>query len=186
MIAAHRLAANWYWLLVRGLLALAFGILVFVYPGSAIAAFVILFGAYAFVDGMFVLIAGLRFAHPDSGSWWWMIVQGLAGIAAGVLTFFWPQITALVLGILVAAWAVVTGVFEILTAFQLRKNVPGEILLLVAGLLSVALGIFLSLFPITALLAGIWIVGVYAIVAGIALVVLSFRLRSLAAHGSTI
>ena len=184
MIAAHQLAANWGWVLLRGLLAIAFGVLAFWFPGSAIAAFVILFAAFAFVDGLFVLVAGLRFAHPDSGSWWWLILQGLAGIAAGVLTFFWLQITARVLGIMIAAWAIVTGVFEIATAFQLRKNVPGELLLLLAGLLSVALGVFLAFVPWTALLAFVWVIAIYALIAGVALVMLAFRLRSLAAHNA--
>jgi len=184
MIAAHKLAQNWYWLLIRGLIGIAFGILVFVYPASAIAAFVILFGAFAFADGLFVLIAGLRFAHPDSGQWWWTIIQGLAGIAAGVLTFFWPAYVALILGILIAAWAIVTGVFEIATAIQLRKNVPGEILLIIAGLLSIALGVFFAFVPVAALLTWVWLVGIYALIAGVALIALAFRLRSLGAHAT--
>lgn len=185
MIAAHQLAHNWGWILVRGLVAIAFGVLVFMYPPAAILTFVIFFAAFSFADGLIVLITAFRFTHPDSGRWWWMIVQGIAGIAVGVLTWFWPNITAWVLGILIAAWAVVTGILEIGAAFQLRKNVAGEIFLLIVGLLSVALGIILLWYawgPLIALLAWVWLVGAYAIVAGISLVILSFRLRSLAAH----
>jgi uncharacterized membrane protein HdeD (DUF308 family) len=185
MIAAHQLAHNWGWVLLRGLLAIAFGVLVLVYPIAAIPVFVIFFAAFCFADGVIVLITAFRFAHPDSGSWWWMIVQGLAGIAVGVLTWFWPNITALVLGLLIAAWAVVTGILEIGAAFQLRKNVAGEIFLLLAGALSVVLGGILlwnAWGPFIALLAWTWLVAIYAIVAGISLVLLSFRLRSLAAH----
>jgi uncharacterized membrane protein HdeD (DUF308 family) len=189
MIAAHQLAHNWGWVLARGLIAIAFGAylltLAFLAPAALIWALVILFAAFSFADGAIVLITALRFAHPESGRWWWMIVQGIAGIAVGVLTYFWPNITAWVLGILIAAWAVVTGILEIGAAFQLRKNVAGEIFLLIAGVLSVALGIILlwaAQGPLIALLAWAWLVAIYAIVAGLALVALAFRLRSFAAH----
>ena len=188
MIAVHQLAKNWGWVLFRGIVAVLFGAyvlyLAFTSPGMAVGFMVLLFAVFAFADGLLVLITGLSFAHPESGRWWWMIMQGLAGIAAGVLTWFYPAITALVLGILIAIWAIFTGVFEIGAAVQLRKQIAGEILLLIAGLISIALGVVLLIFawgPIVAVLWWAWLVGLYALIAGISLVALSFRLRSLAA-----
>jgi uncharacterized membrane protein HdeD (DUF308 family) len=179
MYGVRTLATHWWVILLRGLVAVLFGVVAFVFPLSTAAAFVIVFGAYALVDGVLTVLAALRLAHPDSGRWWFLLLQGLVGIAAGVLTFFWPAITALALGLLVAAWALVTGILEIGAAIRLRKDVPGEILLILAGLLSIALGIFLSLRPFTALLASVWVIAVYALIAGFMLIVLSFRLRGL-------
>ncbi len=184
MIAVHQLAQNWGWVLVRGLLAIALGVVIFAFPAASVVAFVVLFAAFSFADGILVLITAFRFAHPDSGRWWWMIVQGLAGVAIGVLTWFWPGITAWVLGVLVAAWAIVTGIFEIAAAFQLRQNIAGEIFLLIAGAVSVVAGIILAFSPLYALLAWTWIVAIYALIAGVSLVALAFRLRSLAAHAT--
>jgi uncharacterized membrane protein HdeD (DUF308 family) len=179
MYAVRTLAAHWWIVLLRGVVALIFGALIFAFPLNALAAFVIVFGAYALVDGLFAIVAALRLAHPDSGRWWALLQQGIAGVAAGGLTFFWPQITALSLGILVAVWAFVTGFLEIGAAIRMRKDVPNEILLFVTGLISIALGAYLAFQPFVALLASVWVIGAYAIVTGIVLVVLSFRLRGL-------
>jgi uncharacterized membrane protein HdeD (DUF308 family) len=180
MVGTQWIASHWWVLLIRGLVAVAFGIFAFVYPVATIAAFVLLFGAFALVDGVFVTIAALRLRHPQHGErWWLMLLQGLAGIAVGLVTFFWPGITALALALLIAAWAILTGFLEIGAAFQLRKQIAGEIFLVIAGALSVLLGLVFAIFPTLTLLFSVYFFGAYAIVAGIALVVLSFRMRSL-------
>jgi uncharacterized membrane protein HdeD (DUF308 family) len=161
------------------LLAIVFGVVVFAFPGIALLTFVLIFGGYAVADGILILIAALRFSHPDSGRWWWLIVEGILGIAIGVVTFLWPHITAIALGILVAAWAISTGVFEIGAAIRMRKDIPNEIFLIVVGLLSIAVGVYVAIFPLAGLLAWVWVIGVYAVIAGIALIALSFRLRGM-------
>jgi len=166
---------------LRGLVAVAFGVVAFLYPISTAAAFVIIFGAYALVDGLLTIVAALRLAHPDRGRWWAMLLQGIIGVAAGVFTFFWPFVTAWALGLLVAVWAIATGVFEIGAGVRLRKDVPNEILLILVGILSLALGVFLATRPFAALLASVFVIGAYALVAGVVLIVLSFRLRGLKA-----
>jgi len=174
------IVSHWWVPLVRGLIAIVFGVAIFAYPISAIGAFVIVFGAYVFADGVLGIYQALRFAHASSGQWWLQILAGVAGIIAGIVTLLFPPVTALVLSWFISAWAIVTGVFEIGAAFRLRRDVPGEIFLIVAGLLSVVLGIALYFFPLAALLAGVWIVATYAILAGFMLCFLAFRLRALA------
>ena len=171
------IAAHWWIPLVRGIIAIAFGAIVMAYPFHAVGVFVVLFGAFVFADGVLNVITSLRFAHPDSGSWWMVLVQGIFGIAIGVLTFVWPALTAATLGTLVALWAVVTGVLEIAAAFKLRRNVPGEIFLIISGILSVVIGVWLFISPIVALLALTWLIGFYAIFGGVTLIALAFRLR---------
>jgi uncharacterized membrane protein HdeD (DUF308 family) len=165
--------------LVRGLIAIVFGIVLFAFPISAVAALVILFGAYAFVDGVLVIVQAFRFAHPDTGRWWWLLAQGIAGILIGVITFFYPGITAGTLAILIAFWAIITGGFEIGAAIRLRRDVPGEIFLIVSGVLSIVLGALLFLFPLAALLTVVWLLAAYSIIAGVALIALALRLRGM-------
>jgi len=171
------LTSHWWMPLLRGLLAIVFGAVLFAFPISAVAALVILFGAFALVDGILAIVQALRFAHPNSGRWWWLLAQGAAGILIGVVTFFYPGITAGTLALLIAAWAVITGGFEIATAIRLRRDVPGEIFLIVAGLLSIVLGALLFLFPLAALLTVVWLLAAYSIIAGAALIALALRLR---------
>lgn len=179
MVGAHRLASHWWVVLVRGLIGIAFGIFALIYPAATVLAFVVLFAAFAFVDGLFVLVAALRFPHPEGGRWWWMLLQGIAGIAIGVLTYLWPGITLLALALLIAAWAIVTGVLEIGAAFNLRREIAGEILLIIAGVLSILLGLAFAVFPGLGLLFSVYFFAAYALIAGVALVALSFRIRNL-------
>jgi len=184
VLGIGNITAHWRVPLLRGIIAILFGVILFVYPISAVAAFVILFGAFALVDGILAIFQAVRFAHPSTGQWWMQLLAGVAGIVVGVITFFYPGITALTLGWFISAWAIVTGIFEIGAAFRLRKDVPGEIFLITAGLLSVIVGIALFFFPLAALLAWVWVVATYAIIAGVLLAMLAFRLRGLATKTS--
>jgi uncharacterized membrane protein HdeD (DUF308 family) len=182
MIAVHRISDHWYIPLIRGLIAVLFGVVLLVHPVIAIATLVILFGAFAFADGIATIVTGLRFAHPDSGRWWWMLLQGVVGILVGLIAFFLPITAAWALSILVAVWAFSTGILELGAAFRLRRDIPGEIFLGISGLLSLLLGVAFVILPGAALLTLVFVVGFYAIVAGVSLVVLSVRLRSLRAR----
>lgn len=172
------LSRSWWVFLIRGIAAILFGIAAFIWPGLTIAVLVLMFGAYALVDGIFAVIAGIS-ARNQSERWWMMILVGLAGIATGVLTFIWPSITALVLLYFIAAWAIVTGIFQIAAAIRLRKEIEGEWLLALGGIASILFGVLLILMPGAGALASVWIIGSYAIIFGILMIVLAFRLRGL-------
>ena len=172
------LARNWWILAIRGVAAILFGIGAFLWPEITLTVLVLLFGAYALVDGIFAVIAGIA-ARKQQERWWMMILEGIAGIIIGVLTFLYPSITALVLLFFIAAWAIVTGAFEIAAAIRLRREIEGEWLLILAGILSIIFGVLLVILPGPGALALIWLIGSYAIVFGILMLVLAFRLRSL-------
>jgi uncharacterized membrane protein HdeD (DUF308 family) len=171
------LATRWWTLALRGIAAIVFGILTFISPASSLLALVILFGAYAIVDGVLALILAIR--RPVEGRHWGsLLVEGIAGIVSGVLTFAWPGLSALVLLYLIAAWAVITGVAEIAAAIRLRKQVQGEWLLALTGVLSIVFGILLFVFPGAGALAVTLWIGAYAVAFGILLLVLALRLRA--------
>jgi uncharacterized membrane protein HdeD (DUF308 family) len=174
----HILVSNWDMFLVRGILAILFGIATLLMPGITLVVLVVLFGAYALLDGVVVSILAIkdRKAHSD---WWLMLLTGLVSIAAGVLTFAWPGITAVSLFYVIIAWAIATGTFEVIYAIRFRKEIEGEWLLVLDGILSVAFGILLIAQPIPGALAVLWMIGVYGIAYGTMLVVLAFRLRNL-------
>lgn len=168
--------SNWWLVALRGVFAIIFGILALVLPGITLLALVILFGAYALADGILALLAGYKMR--DSGKPVWpMVVIGLLGIIAGVLTVVWPGITALVLLAFIAAWALVTGVFQIVAAIRLRKEIQHEWLLILSGVLSVLFGLAMLIFPGAGAVAVVWIIGAYAIVFGVMLLILGFNLR---------
>ncbi|HWA74717.1 MAG TPA: HdeD family acid-resistance protein [Polyangiaceae bacterium] len=168
---------SWWSLVLRGLAGVAFGVLSFLAPSISLAALVLCFGAYAFVDGVFAIVLALR--KPERGGRWWaLLLQGIIGIAAGVATLFLPLVTALALVYLVATWAIVTGALEIVTAVRLRKIIEGEWLLGLTGLLSVALGVSLALFPGPGALALVIWIGAYAVLSGAILITLGIRARS--------
>ena len=170
------LARNWWALAIRGVAGILFGIAAFVWPGLTLAVLVLLFGAYALVDGIFAIIAGISM-RKEQGHWWLLILEGLAGIVFGVLTFANPSITALVLLYVIAGWSLATGVLEIVSAIRLRKEIKNEWLMILAGIASLLFGIVLLLFPGSGALALIWLIGSYALIFGVMMLILAFRLR---------
>jgi uncharacterized membrane protein HdeD (DUF308 family) len=164
-------------LLLRGLVAIAFGVLIWFQPGISLAALVLLFGAYSMADGIlgvWTAIAGRK----EHESWWVLLLGGLLGIGVGVLTFLAPGITALVLLFYIAIWAIATGVLEIVAAIHLRKEIEGEWWLILSGLASVVFGAVLIAQPGVGALAVLWLIATYAIVFGVLLVILAFKARS--------
>jgi uncharacterized membrane protein HdeD (DUF308 family) len=175
---ADTLSHNWWLLALRGLAAVIFGVLAFIWPGITLFTLVLLFGAFALVNGVLsvLLAAKAPKGYPRFGS---LLIGGLCGIFAGVITFFWPALTAIGLLILIAAWAIVTGIMEIWAAIKLRKEIKGEWLLALAGVCSVAFGVLLMLMPgLGALVLVLWI-GAWAVLFGILLMVLAFKVRKL-------
>jgi len=171
------IAKNWWSLVLRGLAAILLGFITVIWPGITLGALVLLFGAYALIDGVLSLVGAVRAAESHE-RWGVLLFEGLAGIVAGIVTFVWPAITALTLIYVIAAWALVTGVFEIVAAIRLRKYIPGEWMLGLSGLASLILGILMIAVPLAGALAiALWI-GAYAFVFGTLLIVLGFRLRS--------
>ena len=170
--------SSWWALVLRGLAAIAFGVLAFVWPQITLTALVFLWGAYALVDGAFAIAAGVK-SHGDNKRWWVLLLEGILGVAAGLVAFLVPGITALVLLILIAAWAMVTGAFEIAAAIQLRKYIKGEWLLALAGVASVLFALALLFNPAAGALALVWLIGAYSIVFGVLLIVLGVRLHNL-------
>jgi uncharacterized membrane protein HdeD (DUF308 family) len=168
---------NWWLLALRGLIAVVFGVLAFMWPGATLLTLVWLFGAFALVNGILSLILAAKTpkGYPKVGS---LILAGILGILAGLLTFVMPGITALGLLILIAAWAIVTGVMEIVAAVRLRKVITNEWLLVLAGIASVAFGFILLFQPGVGALALIWWIGAWAVVFGILLMILAFRMRN--------
>jgi uncharacterized membrane protein HdeD (DUF308 family) len=174
----EKISRNWWMFALRGVAAIIFGVVAFAQPGQALQALVLVFGAYALADGIFAMSAGIA-AYPIFDRWWAMLLEGLAGVVIGMLTFFWPNITALVLVYFLAVWALITGVFEIVAAIQLRRVITGEWMLVLGGLLSILFGVLLFVFPGAGALSVVWVIGVYALVFGISEIIFAFRLQSL-------
>ena len=178
------LARAWHWIVLRGVFALLFGIFAFIWPGITLAALVLVWGAYAIADGVMALIAAFTM-HEEGKPMASLIVVGILGIAAGVVTFIWPGMTALVLLLFIASWAVLMGIFEIAAAIRLRKHIENEWLLALSGLVSIVFGVLLFLQPGAGALAVIWLIGSFAIFFGIVLIALGIRLKGLAGRLAT-
>ena len=170
------LARNWWIVALRGLAAILFGVLLVVNPRIGLAALILLFGAYALVDGIFSVVAAIT-RRGGEPRWVMLLVSGLLGILIGVVTVLMPGLTALALLYIIAGWAVVRGVLEIASAIRLRKVIRGEIWLGLAGALSVAFGVLLFAFPGAGALALILWIAVFAIALGVLLVGLALKLR---------
>ena len=178
---ALNLARSWWALALRGTAAIIFGIIALFWPPAAVAALVAVFGAYALVDGIFNLVAAVR-AGRFGQRWGALLFEGIVSLLVGLLTFFFPGVTALALVLWVGAWSLVTGVAEVVAAIKLRQQIEGEWLLALSGILSIAFAVLLFISPLIGAIAiAIWI-GAYAVVFGALLVGLALRLRSWAAH----
>jgi uncharacterized membrane protein HdeD (DUF308 family) len=171
------LARNWWALVLRGVAAIVFGLLAFFVPGAALFALVLLFGAYSLVDGILAVFAAVRAAQSHT-RWTSLALEGVVGILVGLVTFFWPHLTALALVYVIAFWAIVTGILELVAAVQLRKHIQNEWLLVLGGLLSLVFGAWIAFEPGGGALAVVWIIAWYAILFGVILIGLGFRLRS--------
>ena len=175
--------ANWWSLVLRGLFGIAFGIFAFFRPAISLSAIILLFGIYAFLDGVLSLAGTVRAARAHK-RWAALLLEGMAGVIAGAVTLLWPALTATVLILLVAAWAILSGILEINAAIRLRQVIQGEWLLAVFGVLSILFGILVASVPLAgAIVLMLWI-GAFAFVSGILKLALGFRLRRWTARAS--
>ncbi len=181
LASGHILARNWWTWLVRGIAAIIFGILAFLWPVATIWAIGILFGAYALVDGIFAIVASVRAAETHQ-RWWPFLVEGIIGIIIAAITFYDIRITLFALYLTIAAWAFLTGILEIAAAIQLRKHLANEFWLLLGGIASILFGILMLWRPLPAVLAIVWLIAAYAIVFGILMIGFAMRLRRHAHH----
>ncbi|MFC4910095.1 HdeD family acid-resistance protein [Actinomadura gamaensis] len=172
-----QLSRHWWVLLVRGAVAVLFGVLALFWPGITVWALTVLFGAYALVDGVFSLAGAFQGVPGQSRAW--LAVAGICGILLGLMAFAWPGATALVLLMLIAAWAVVTGVLEIVGAVRMRRTIDDAWLFGVSGAVSVVFGVLLFVWPASGALAVVWLIGLFAIVTGAMMIGAAFRLRRL-------
>jgi uncharacterized membrane protein HdeD (DUF308 family) len=170
------LAKYWWLLLLRGIVAILFGVLAFIWPGITLLTLVLFYGAFALADG--VLALGHAIMGGNVGSRWWLALVGIAGIVAGLVTFLMPGLTALVLLFFIAGWAIAMGVFQIVGAIRLRKEIDNEWSLGLSGALSVLIGIILLVAPGAGALGLIWVIGAEAIVFGILLVMAALKLKN--------
>ena len=169
------LSENWWALAMRGLLAVLFGFAALILPLDTLEAVGRLFGAYAITEGVLVILTGIRRTRYRGV----LIAEGASGIVAGMVALAWPSITALVLLYVVAIWAILSGVAQIIAAVALRREMAGEWALFLVGVLSVIFGIILTVLPGVGLLSLVWLVGLYALAVGVALIVLALRVRGL-------
>jgi uncharacterized membrane protein HdeD (DUF308 family) len=167
---------HWWALALRGAIAILFGLAAFLRPDIALEALILLFGAYALVDGVFSIVGvfgGTRGGTPR----WLLFVEGVVSILAGLIAFVFPGLTAVALLYLIAAWAVITGVLEIATAIRLRQEIQGEWALILGGIASVLFGLILAVLPAVGILSLIWLIGAYAVAFGILLLITALRVR---------
>lgn len=170
---------HWWIFGLRGIAAILFGLLAFAWPGITLAVLVLLWGAYALVDGVLSLVSAFRTTQSHR---WSLLIEGLVGIAAGIGTFIWPGLTALVLLYIIAAWALITGVLELIAAVRLRRQVRDEWWLVLGGIASVVFGVLMLAMPAAGALAVVWLIAAYAIVFGVLLIGLAVRLHGVGAR----
>jgi uncharacterized membrane protein HdeD (DUF308 family) len=171
----HALARNWWLILLRGVCAILFGVLAFIWPGITLLTLALLYGIFALIEGALALAAAIMGGAPAPR--WWLAVVGLLGIAVGILTIIMPGMTAFLLVLFIAAWAIVSGIMQIVGAIRLRKEIDNEWMLVAVGVISVAFGVLVALQPMLGALSLVFVIGAYAIIYGVALVALAFRLR---------
>lgn len=176
MLVLDQLTRNWWAFALQGILAIIFGILAIVQPGITLEALILLFAIWAILDGVLALISSVGAAEARE-PWWPLVLTGLLGIGAGLVTLKWPDVTALALLALIAVWSVLRGVLQIAASIRLRQEIQGEGWLFLSGAASVIFGTLLIVYPGSGVLAVVWLIGIYAIVFGVSVVMLSLRLR---------
>lgn len=170
-------SGNWWVLALRGVLAVLFGLLALIAPVATLTVLVLFWGAFALVDGIFALISAFRVTGGKGRLW--LFLEGALGILAGIVTFLYPGLTALVLLYIIAFWAIFIGILRIVTAISLRREMENEWLMILGGILTVIFGILLIVLPGPGLLSLTWLIGIWALIFGIALIVLAFRVRNM-------
>jgi uncharacterized membrane protein HdeD (DUF308 family) len=175
------LATNWWTLLLRGIVAVLFGLAALFWPGLTLLVLIVFFGAFVVVDGVVAIVAGI---WGTGGRRWLLLAEGVLGVLAGLIAFFYPGMTALVLLYVIAAWAILTGILRVVLAISSRREVENAWLLVLSGVLSVIFGVILAVLPGVGLLSLVWLIGIYAVIVGVVLIVLAFRMRGQPASGS--
>ena len=178
---ASVLSEKWWVLLLRGLVAVGFAVVVWTRPGLSLASLVLAFGIFALADGILAVFTALA-SRRDQDHWWILLLWGLAGVGAGILTFLAPGITAIALLFYIAVWAIVVGVLQIIAAIKLRREIEGEWLLGLAGVVSILFGVLLIANPAVGALAVLWMIAAYALVIGILFIILAFRVKGLGTY----
>lgn len=176
---ARALGDNWWLLLLRGLVAVLFGVAAYLWPGLTLLTLVLLWGAFAAADGILALVASFSGKSSSMAPRWWLILVGVCGIAAGAIAFVRPDVAATALLLLIAIWAIVVGVSQIIGGIALRKEIQGEWMLILSGLINVLFGGVLIAQPAAGALAIIWVIGFFSILSGLALIMLSFKVKRL-------
>lgn len=176
-LVVGKLAENWWLLLLRGLAAIAFGVIAFFWPGITLVALTYLWGAYALVDGVIAIGAAFNASGGDAGARWWLGLSGVVSILAGIAAFAYTGMTTLVLLMFIAIWAIIIGLVQIWGAIELRKIMDDPWLLGLTGALAIAFGVILIAKPGAGAVALVWTIGWFAIVFGGLYIALAFRLR---------
>ncbi|MBE7515272.1 MAG: HdeD family acid-resistance protein [Chloracidobacterium sp.] len=175
------LAKNWWAFLLRGIIALIFGAVAIMAPSVAFISLVLVFGIFALVDGIFSIASAFA-SNAKSENWWWLMLEGLVGILIGFLTIFQTSVMGDAWLFLIAAWAIINGVFKVVAAVRLRKVIKGEVWMILSGLLSVAFGVLVAMNPASGAFAVGFIIGIYAFLFGIMLILLSMKLKRFSAR----
>jgi uncharacterized membrane protein HdeD (DUF308 family) len=169
------MARNWWAIVMRGIVAILFGLTAWIWPGVTLGALVFLWGCYAFADGVLAIAAA--FTGRTGTPWWALVLIGIVSIGAAAAALFFPGLTAVGLLYLMAFWAIATGALAIVAAIDLRREIEGEVWLALGGVLSMLFGAFLIARPGAGALAVVWLIGSYAVAFGAALIALGVRVK---------
>ena len=172
----RKLGDAWGWILLRGIAGIAFGVLALLWPGLTLVVLVVLWGAWALVDGVFALVTAWQ-ARDRGRPVWPLAIIGVLGIGAGLVTLFAPGVAGAVLLAFIAAWAIVTGVFQVVHAIRVRKAIDNEWMLILSGVLSVLIGVYILVYPVSGALAIVWVIAAWSILCGAMLIAAALRLR---------
>lgn len=175
------IAHSWWLYALRGVAAIIFGVLALTRPGATVLALVLVFGFYAIADGVLAIVAAFQMRQLAK-DWWVVLLEGLAGILVGIIALVYPSVTAVALYLLIAFWAVFTGIMEIIAAIRLRHEIENEWSLILTGVLSIILGVVLVIFPLVGAVGLVWTIGIYAILFGLLMLYLAFTVRGVASR----